>query len=153
MRWEGVAEFQDLNKEFAEEVRVAAARANMEAAKYQRDAALDGFHAYGIRMITGRSRALYAIRPGEGMFQPGATLVVVDVGYNSWPDYDHLSGGKFIEFYPWFLNYGTSYMKARPYHTNAMDETEELYYDWCYRYMSAAFESAAAKAAKKGGAK
>lgn len=145
MKWEGTVEFGEVNKAFAEELRVAAARANMEAAKFQRDLALENFGSFGIRLITGRSRSLYSIKPGEGMFQPGATVVVVDVGYSTWPEYDHLSNGEYIEFYPWFLNYGTSRMAARPFHTDAMDETEEIFYDLCTVYMRDAMYKASTK--------
>ena len=142
MKWQGATEFQHDNKAFAEDCRVAAARANMEAAKFQREAALNNFFTYNIRMITGRSRALYAIKPGEGMFTTGATKVVVEVGYHNFPYYDKWSDGEYIEFYPWFLNYGTKYMSARPFHTSAMDETEPVFYDLCASYMADAFAKA-----------
>lgn len=145
MKWDGAAEFRAMTNEIAEEVRVATARSMMESAKQQRDDALQGFATYGIRLITGRSRALYSIAPGEGMFQPYATKVEVSVGYNEWPETDIHSPDDIIAFYPWFLNYGTRYMKARPFHTAAMEKNEEPFYDNAFDAMDKAFRKASAK--------
>lgn len=145
MRWEGTAEFRAMNADIAEEVRVAAARVCYESAKETREHALANFMVYKIRMITGRSRALYSIGLTEGMLTPGATKVTVEVGYNSWPKTDIHSPENHIEFYPWFLNFGTVHMKARPYHTTAVDEVEPYFYESAYFAMRDAFNKASAK--------
>lgn len=121
MKWSGSASFKAKNKMLTEQLRVAAARVCMESAKEQRNIALEGFWTYRIRMITGRSRALYAAAPGEGMLTPGATKVSYDAGYLVWPKTDAFSMGKEIPFYPWYLNFGTAKMAARPFHTAAVD--------------------------------
>lgn len=145
MKWQGTAEFIAMQNDIVEEVRVSAARACMEAAKDQRDRALEGFWTYRIRLITGRSRALYAVKPGAGMFQQGATKVTVDVGYSDWPDSDAMSGGDPIAFYPWFLNYGTVYMPARPFHTSAISRTEPEFYKDAMDAMHQAYAKASHK--------
>lgn len=145
MKWSGTAEFNEMNAFVAEEIRVAAARACYESAKEQRQRALDNFFVYGIGMITGRSRSLYAISLGEGMLTPGATRVSVDVGYNSWPETDVHSPDEIIAFYPWFLNYGTVHMKSRPFHTAAVDVQEPDFYARAAEAMQKAYAKAHAK--------
>lgn len=148
MKWEGAAEFRAMQKDVVETIRFETARAMMEVAKEQRDRALEGFWTYGIKMITGRSRALYAIHPGEGMFTPLATKVVVEVGYNAWPETDVHSPDEPIPFYPWFLNYGTSKMSARPFHSAAILVTEPIFQRRTSEAMAKAFDKMAAKYGK-----
>lgn len=145
MKWSGAAEFRAMQMDVIEEVRVAAARSCMETAKQQREDALEGFTTYGIRMITGRSRALYSISPGPGMFEPYATRVEVSVGYSDWPETDRFSPDDEIPFYPWFLNYGTRFMSPRPYHTAAMEKNEKPFYEKAFDAMDLAFRKASAK--------
>lgn len=141
MKWQGQTDFIMANKAAQERLRVEVARASYESAKKQRDYALANFGAYGIHLITGRSRALYAIQPGEGMFTPGASRVSYEVGYVVWPDHDHFSPTEKIPFYPWYLNYGTARMAARPFHTVAVEATEPFY----VRRMDEAFAKAMGK--------
>ena len=145
MKWAGAADFRDMLPNIVEEVRVAAARSAMESAKQQREDALQGFTTYGIRMITGRSRALYSIAPGAGMFEPYSTRVEVSVGYNEWPETDKHSPDDEIPFYPWFLNYGTRFMNARPFHTAAVEKNEGPFYENAFAAMDLAYKKASAK--------
>ena len=143
--WQGAEKFGAMNDMVAEIARVAAARKMMEVGKRQRDRALDNFGKFGIRMITGRSRSLYAVKPLTPMFTPGASVshLAISVGYNEWPKRDAHSPDEDIPFYPAFLNYGTEKMPARPYHTAAVEATEPEFFE----EMDAAVDEALRKAA------
>lgn len=143
--WKGAESFKPMGKALAEIVRVAAARSMMESGKRQRDRALEGFSTFGIRMITGRSRALYAVTPLTSMFTKGTSvsMMAIEVGYSKWPKRDAHSPDRDIPFYPAFLNYGTEKMPMRPYHTAAVEATEPEF----YRDMEAAMDRAMQKAA------
>lgn len=123
MRWEGAKEFQQSLAHAHEIVQTYAAREVFEVAKDLRDEALDNFGAYGIRMVTGRSRALMAAEPGPGLFERGTSFrLEAYAGYTTWPDEgDTHSGGEPVPFYPHYLNYGTARMAARPYWTAAVE--------------------------------
>lgn len=125
MKWENTVDFREMMGKTREELRVAAARVCVEAGKETQKRALEGFTTFGIRLITGRSRSLYALQPGEGMFEPGAGKVSYEVGYVNWPKSD--SHGTDIPFYPWYLNYGTSKMAARPFHTAAVEAVRPIF--------------------------
>ena len=145
MTWNGAKDLQPMGKVMAETLRVAAARSMMESGKRQRDRALENFGRFGIRMITGRSRSLYAITPMTSMFTPGTSvsMMAIEVGYTKWPKRDSFSPDEDIPFYPAYLNYGTPKMPARPYHTAAVEATEPEF----YRDMDAAMDEAFKKAA------
>lgn len=121
MSWSPDAgEFVKVLKGAGDAIQQAAAQAIFETAKDLRDEALEGFTTYGIRMITGRSRALLAAQPGAGLFKrgPGFDLEAY-AGYLTWPTSDAFDDN--IPFYPHFLNYGTRRMPARPFWSAAVD--------------------------------
>lgn len=144
--WKGAEDFEPMGKRMAETLRVAAARSMMESGKRQRDRALENFNVFGIRMVTGRSRALYAISPLTSMFTPGTStsMMAISVGYNKWPKRDRFSPDQDVPFYPAFLNYGTVNMPMRPYHTAAVEATEPEFYANMEKAMDEAFHRAAA---------
>lgn len=123
MKWSGSKEFTEALKGAHDVVQTFAAREVFETAKDLRDEALENFGRYGIRMITGRSRALFAAEPGQGLFERGQKFrLEAYAGYTDWPTSDAFDED--IPFYPYFLNYGTSKMAARPYYTTAVEKIE-----------------------------
>lgn len=129
MKWEGADGFRKSTRDVLEFVRVAAARRMMEIAKAQRDMALEGFWTYKIGLRTGRSRALYAIKPDQTMFTRNAVHLGLEVGYTDWPDHDKWwPTGPPLEFYPVMLDRGTTGRTSRPFHTAAVDFAARRFY-------------------------
>ena len=120
MQWSGGKEFVEMLKKAEDQIQQAAAQAIFETAKDVRDEALEGFTTYGIRMVTGRSRAMLTAQPGPGLFKRGSQFdLEAYAGYMTWPKSDAFDDD--IPFYPHFLNYGTRKMPARPYWSAAVD--------------------------------
>ncbi len=91
------------------------------SAKEMQQNAMQNMGDMRIGLITGRSRALYgaALRGMIGM-----------AGYLVWPED--------VEFYPAFLNNGTSRMMARPFHDLAFEQTRDFFYDGMARCLAQA---------------
>lgn len=115
----GVDEFTSFLEASKERLRVGAARHNFETATLTRDLALQNMSGMGIGLVTGRSRALYGVKAGGGMFGASGSPAAY-AGYLSWPSD--------VVFYPLFLNDGTVRMVARPYHDAAVEKARRFFY-------------------------
>ena len=113
-------EFLDGLEEMKERMRVGAARHCFETATLQRDRAMGNMGSMMIGLVTGRSRALYAVKAGAGSFGGTMGSVAAYAGYLSWPDD--------VEFYPKFLDEGTVKMAARPYHSEAVETASDFFF-------------------------
>lgn len=112
MKWTGIDEFLTDMTAFVKELDGRAQAHCFASAREMRNHAMQNMGDMRIRLITGRSRALY----GVVLTATGALA-----GYTAWPDD--------VEFYPIFLNNGTFRMAARPYHDLAFEMTEQFFND------------------------
>ncbi len=112
MKWTGINEFLTDLHGIEVELSDRAQAHCFASAREMRNNAMQNMGDLGIRLITGRSRALY----GVALTATGALA-----GYTAWPDD--------VEFYPEFLNNGTFRMAARPYHDLAFEMTETFFND------------------------
>jgi len=94
-------------------------------AKRMQNSALENMSGMRIGLVTGRSRALY------GAALRGTTAMA---GYISWPSD--------IEFYPHFLNNGTRFMVAKPYHDLAFEQQRQFFDDGMLRVLQQVLKGA-----------
>lgn len=116
----GFDDFIDDLERSKERLRVGAARHAYETATLTRDLAMRNMGSMGIGLVTGRSRALYGVRAGGGLFGSAGSIAAY-AGYLSWPDN--------VVFYPQFLNDGTVKMVSRPYHDEAVETATRFFYN------------------------
>lgn len=113
MEWENVTEYRRNLKRSPVLLKRFAAAATAATAAYMQDQAMQNMVDMRIGLVTGRSRALYAVSAST------AGSVAAYAGYLSWPGD--------VEFYPKFLNDGTSRMEAKPYHDMAYEASQAFF--------------------------
>lgn len=135
MRWEGMDQFLSFLDRAPKNLRRLAGAHAAASAHHMRDHAMANMGVMGIRLITGRSRALYGIAVDPAAYDlPSSGSVAAYAGYLAWPSD--------VEFYPRFLNDGTSRMGARPYHDLAFDQTRPFFEQGMRRALARAMAGA-----------
>lgn len=135
MRWEGMDQFLAFLDAAPENLRRLAGAHAAASAHHMRDHAMQNMGAMRIGLVTGRSRALYGVVVDPAAYDMKASgSVAAYAGYLSWPDE--------VEFYPRFLNDGTSRMGARPYHDLAFDQTRGFFERGMRRALERAMQGA-----------
>lgn len=113
MEWENVTTYRRNLRRMPVLLKRFAAAAAAASAAHMQDEAMQNMSDMRIGLVTGRSRALYAVRAST------AGSIAAYAGYLAWP--------RDVEFYPRYLNDGTSKMVSKPYHDMAFEASRRFF--------------------------